>query len=500
MSNVLPPSLGLAAAAARGAPAGVHGTITNPPLAIAQLATGTILRGQVLRQDARGHILVRTDLGTLQILSPAQIPPGSQVTLQLRTAGSQLHVTILQVEEQPMQSQRPAPVPAMPQAGTGPPAPAQHAAAPPDVLVIGQSLEAVLQVLPKGGKAASAQESAPPPLPAGSRLQLHVLRVQIPSAPGPGQAPSAPGPGQAPSAPPVPKEPPSTLKVIPGTLLPGLVAGSTTSGQPLVQTAVGLLKLGLPIALPKGTQLVFELEAVTPAARAGETALAPPRPATLIHSWPALDEALTLLRQLDGASNHALLAASNVPRPGARLASTILFFLQALGRGDLNSWLGQRATEALGRAGRGDLLSRMGQDLAQLGRLSDNAGEEWRFVPVPLFDGSPVQPFRLFVRARRGRGGDGPEAAEEPTRFIVEVELSHLGDLQLDGLVRDRRFDLVLRTRRPLAEAMRRDIAVIFGQANELSGSRGQIAFQASPEWSFMPLKQPAADAAGLVI
>lgn len=492
MSNVLPPSLGLAAATARGAPAGVHGTITNPPLGIAQLVTGTILRGQVLRQDTRGHILVRTDLGTLQILSAALIAPGSQVTLQLRTAGSQLHVTILQVEGQPAQGQRPAPVPAIAPAGTGPPAPAQNTAAPPDVLVIGQSLEAVLQAPPKAEKTATARDSAPPPLPTGSRLQLHVLRVHVPGAPGPGPASSVP---------PVPEAPSGTIALAPGAQLPGLLAGATRSGQPLVQTAVGLLKLSLPTTLPKGTQLVFELEAVTLAARAAETDLVAPRPATLIYSWPALDEALTLLQQLDGtAANQALLAGSNVPRPGARLASTILFFLQALGRGDLNAWLGQQAAEALGRAGRSDLLSRMGQDLAQLNRLSDNAGPEWRFLPFPLFDGSPVQPLRLFVRSRRGRGGEGPEESEEPTRFILEVELSHFGGLQLDGLVRDRRFDLVLRTRKPLSEVMRRDIAVIFGHANELSGTQGQIVFQASPEWSFMPLKQPVAEAAGLVV
>jgi len=491
MSNVLPPSLGLAAAAARGAPAGVQGTVTNPPLAIAQLATGTILRGQVLRQDARGHILVRTDLGTLQILSAAQIAPGSQVTLQLRTAGSQLHVTILQVEGQPAQSPRPAPVPAIPPAGTGPPAPTQNAAAPPDVLVIGQSFEAILQAPPKTGTAAATQDSARPPLATGSRLQVHVLRVQVPGAQGPGPAPSA-APG--------PEAPSGTVGVAAGAQLPGLVAGSTRSGQPLVQTAVGLLKLSLPTTLPKGTQLVFAVEAVTPAARAAEIDLAPSRPATLIYSWPALDEALTLLQQLDGAANQALVAGSNVPRPGARLASTILFFLQALGRGDLNGWLGQQAAEALGRAGRSDLLSRMGQDLAQLGRLSDNAGPEWRFLPFPLFDSSHVQPIRLFVRSRRGRGGEGPEESEEPTRFILEVELSRFGGLQLDGLVRDRRFDLVLRTRQPLSQVMRRDIAVIFGHANELSGTQGQIAFQASPEWSFMPLKQPVAEAAGLVV
>jgi hypothetical protein len=492
VTNVLPPSPSPTAATARAAPAGVHGTITNPPPDVAQLASGTILHGQVLRQDTRGHILVRTDLGVLQVLSPAQIGAGSQVTLQLRTTGSQLHVTILQVEgplgQAQAPAQAPAPVPAADHGGPGPAAPAQHAAAPPDVLVLGQSLEAVVQGAVGGGKTALPQESGPPPLDAGSRLQLHVLRVQVPGGPSAGLTSGAP---QAPQ--------PATGGggFAPGAQLTGLVTGTTATGQPLLQTAAGVLKLNLPIAVPPGTRLLFELEAVTPALKAAaDTGV--PQPAALAYGWPALDEAVALLQQLDGVANQALLAGANLPRPESRLASTILFFLQALGRGDLSGWLSQPAAEALERAGRGDLLTRLGQDFAQLARLSDNAGPEWRFLPIPFFDGSHVQPLRLFLRSRRGRGGG--EGAEEPTRFILDVELSRFGDLQLDGLVRERRFDLVLRSRKPLSDAMRQDIAVIFGHANELSGTRGQIAFQASQAWSFIALNQPRAEAAGLLV
>ena len=71
--------------------------------------------------------------------------------------------------------------------------------------------------------------------------------------------------------------------------------------------------------------------------------------------------------------------------------------------------------------------------------------------------------------------------------------------MQLDGLVRDRRFDLILRTRHPLSDEMRRDIAEIFGDANGAAGHQGQISFQASGDWSVVPLESSGEAGAGLL-
>jgi hypothetical protein len=92
----------------------VPGEIINPPPALGGLATGTILRGVVLRQDAQGHAVVQTDRGSLVVSSALALPPGSQVALQVRAAGSQLLIAILQVDGHPVHGPReqiPAPIP-----------------------------------------------------------------------------------------------------------------------------------------------------------------------------------------------------------------------------------------------------------------------------------------------------------------------------------------------------------------------------------------------------
>jgi hypothetical protein len=180
----------------------------------------------------------------------------------------------------------------------------------------------------------------------------------------------------------------------------------------------------------------------------------------------------------------------------------MLFFLSALSGGDMNRWLGSQALQALKTAGREGLLARLGQDFEQLGRLADNPGSEWRLFSIPLLDGDQVRQLRFFLRHGQQDGdGDGNDEDEEKTRFVVEVALSSLGDLQLDGLVRKKRLDLILRSRAPLPAFMRRDIMQIFHDANEITGYRGSIGFQSSIDWKAIAIEPPDADTSpGVVV
>ncbi len=516
MSDIVPPSLGLGGAATQTTPAGVAGTVTNPPQAAAQLPSGAIVHGTVIRLDGRHRALVRTDLGTLEVASHALLSVGNQVTLQIRTAGSQLHVVILQVDGHPAHVQPPdssqagaartvaglvratdLPAPGQPAPGqpADPSQPGAVTASPgrvADVLTLGQRLEAVLQSLPSQPAGTPIPAPVGPAPAVGTRFQLRVLRVQGPGDPTGDRADPPPAGGAAPK---------SGGRTAAGQAIPAVVTGTTPSGEPVVETSLGSLTLGVKTALPSGTRLVLEL----PVAGLPEQRSSVPQAAqgaALAFGWTALEEALELLQRVEAPVAQAqapTTAAQAVPRPGPRLTSTMLFFLQALSGGDLRGWLGGPAVEALEGAGRGDLLARLGQDFAQLARLSETAGGDWRLLAIPLFDGSHVQQIRLFLRRRSPRSGPGDDRADAATRFVLEVVLARFGDLQLDGLVRDRRFDLILRSRRPLSSEMHRDITAIFNDANSAAGQPGQISFQASGDWSFMALDSGRSAGAGLL-
>ena len=283
----------------------------------------------------------------------------------------------------------------------------------------------------------------------------------------------------------------------------GSVTAVTHAGQPVVQTPLGTLTLEIRAPLQAGSQITFELPSGAAApGRIGGAGPGPTALGTLAHSWPALEETLRVLQEIAPPGVAAASLREAVPQVGPRLASGLLFFLSALGVGDVTRWIGNQASQALKGAGRDSLLSRLGQDFGQLGRLADNQSGDWRLFFIPLYDGDQLRQLRLFLRhGQPEQDGGGGQDDEDQTRFVVEVEMSRLGDLQLDGLVREKRLDLILRSRAPLPEFMRRDIMKIFHEANEITGYRGKLGFQSSREWKAMPIEAPeAAEAAGVVV
>jgi hypothetical protein len=107
---------------------------------------------------------------------------------------------------------------------------------------------------------------------------------------------------------------------------------------------------------------------------------------------------------------------------------------------------------------------------------------------LPLHDGQELHQVNLYLRGKR-RGNDGEEL-DTGTRFVVEVDMTRLGPLQLDGLVHGRRFDLMLRSRAVLSPAMRRDIEAIFDEARGIGGYAGTIGFQVAASFPVAPLEQ----------
>ena len=276
----------------------------------------------------------------------------------------------------------------------------------------------------------------------------------------------------------------------------------THAGQPILQTPLGTMTLEIRAALQIGSRIAFELPSGALGPSGPAAAGSGPAPlGTLAHSWPALDETLRVLQEVAPPGVAAATLRDAIPQPGSRLASGLLFFLSALSAGNMNRWIGNQAIQALKSAGRDSLMSRLGRDFGQLGRLADNEGGDWRLFFIPIHDGDQLQQLRLFLRNGGQDGDGGGQDDEDPTRFVVEVEMSRLGELQLDGLVREKRLDLILRSRAPLPDFMRRDIMQIFHETNQITGNRGNIGFQSSLEWKAMPIEAPQAAAdAGVVV
>ena len=117
---------------------------------------------------------------------------------------------------------------------------------------------------------------------------------------------------------------------------------------------------------------------------------------------------------------------------------------------------------------------------------TDAAGNEWRGFYIPLFDGRDLQQIRLFMRDPAEEGEGGKEGASGH-RFLIDLDLSRLGALQLDGLARKERLDLIVRTHRALPRDIKADIARLFTETAERVGLKGQVSFQATPHFPPLP-------------
>jgi hypothetical protein len=289
----------------------------------------------------------------------------------------------------------------------------------------------------------------------------------------------------------------------------GEVIGPHRDGGLLVRTPLGDISLLTRAVLPQGSRLTFD----TVAARAPESVQRPipqgqiapmeggviaPETMAAVKSfareWPALKEVMAALQSVNPTAAQNLVA-STMPGANTNLASSILLFLNALRGGDMKGWLGNEATAILERGGHDDLLNRLTSDAAQMGRASETPGQgDWRALPFPLFDGSDLQQIWAFVREHR-RAGD--QADKKALRFVVELELTALGGMQMDGLIQDKQFDLIVRNSRPLPVDVRQGIKGLFESSVEATGFGGSIIFQSDTTWPVSPFREAQQEAAG---
>jgi hypothetical protein len=208
-------------------------------------------------------------------------------------------------------------------------------------------------------------------------------------------------------------------------------------------------------------------------------------------SWPALEQAFQAIEEVSPGSAQKL-TNSFVPRPGAALTSSIIYFLSALKGGDLRSWVGEKSLRLIQRS-QPNIISRIREDFSTLSRMADEpASGDWRVALIPINTGAEIQQIRLLLRQNKEETN---EDKTSDTRFVIDVDLSRFGRLQLDGLVREKgkSLDLIVRSDAHLANTIQNDIRTIFLEAADLTGLKGGVNFQSAPA-DFVDIPDPSND------
>ncbi|QCO17761.1 hypothetical protein D3869_21460 (plasmid) [Azospirillum brasilense] len=304
----------------------------------------------------------------------------------------------------------------------------------------------------------------------------------------PAAAPSAPAPPRGtavPTASPTtpgaePGGTPATPQALDGPVLKGTVAGSTPQGQPILATPQGMLALNVQASLPQGSAVTA---ALTDPAKALQTAPPPlaAEPGPLSErDWPAMRQLLTALAGVDRSAAQALIGTV-MPQPNRKLGAAMSFFLSAIRGGDARGWLGDDAASALEKSGQGSLLSQLEREFRSLQQQAgDPLPGDWRPYTLPMMDANGLLPIKLHIHPINSEedGKTGRKGGDKGSRFLLDLDLSRLGPMQLDGLVQPNRFDLILRSHTPLAPEIRLDLIQIFADSIRAVGYIGGLSFQ----------------------
>lgn len=307
-----------------------------------------------------------------------------------------------------------------------------------------------------------AEMPAPPVslLQPGKEVVVRVETVALPSSPAP--APTA------------------------SNQIAATVVGNGTNGQLILKAGDATLYVRAPAEAPIGTNLLVTLEAPKPA----NIAVLPPPPDA--QSFASLQETVNALAQISPQLAQQFIE-THIPQPNAQLSGPLLFFLSALKQGDVKGWLGGDAMDSLTKAGKLELLARLLRDMGETTQTQrDPTVGEWKTYPIPMHNNGQLQTLTLHVHADGQKSSsEGAEGvASRQTRFLIDVNMSRLGLMQLDGLVRPKKLDMIVRSQSILPPGLPQDLRSTYLRTLEAMGYTGGLSFQTGRQHWITPRKE----------
>lgn len=320
------------------------------------------------------------------------------------------------------------------------------------------------------------------------------------------------------------EQPQATNQSAPGKTIQGQIITSGKGGTVTIQTQSGVVTLQADTVsseqaakLVTGTNVIIE-----PADNFAQTVLQaaiPQTPATfpeIAASWNSFKEIINLLNSnnepvvnnthAEPQKGNSLL--SRLPVLGENFVSASLSFIKTLASGNANKILGDDSISNIRQNGRADLIQKFFGELANLTGIFSAKPEQqqtgWAASLVPFVFQGEVQQARIYVKRdaqNRKQSPDGQSA--NGTRFVVEVDLSEFGGVQMDGLVRRKQantiFDLMIRSRNDFSSEEKSEITSIYNNAAAQTGFNGSIAFQVTNDFPIKPMDDILANKSSVI-
>jgi len=270
------------------------------------------------------------------------------------------------------------------------------------------------------------------------------------------------------------------------TTLTGQVTGFTQQGQPLLSLQLPNTPLPqtfilqyTPSNITIGSQIKIAVQNIGMIPAPSVTTPQSPALTSMLQGfqWGAFDEMVQTFLQQSPQNAASLLKILPSPSNPAQLSAAGLTVMAAVRSGDFSILLGDKKIEALQRLSKStNLLSRMTQDTSAP-RLETASHSDWRAVPLPLFWQGEIHKITLFTRKETDEQNQ-QDKENGSTRFIFDLSLSRMGDAQVDGYIKEKRLDLVIRTQNSFSAPMQQQMRSAYAGALSQAGLQGDVSFQ----------------------
>ncbi|MFY9288569.1 MAG: hypothetical protein WAO98_08730 [Alphaproteobacteria bacterium] len=254
------------------------------------------------------------------------------------------------------------------------------------------------------------------------------------------------------------------------------VIGQGPNNEIILKAGDATLYVKQRIDVAIGTSVLISAEPAQP-----QNATALPQP--LSQTISTMQQLLTTLVQIDPQMARAVIE-NHIPQPTAALPGALLFLMSAFKQGSNNvrGWLGDAATDALTRAGKFELLSKVTQNLNNVAQsVQDPVVGEWKSYPIPLHNQGQFQILNLYVH-NQGQQQSGkenvPSKGNSHTRFLIDMRLSQLGSMQLDGFIQAKKLDMIVRSEKTLPDGLHTELRQIYAKTLIGIDYAGSLNFQ----------------------
>ena len=269
----------------------------------------------------------------------------------------------------------------------------------------------------------------------------------------------------------------------------GKIVAQTPSGQTILSIEERFLILNGALKHPIGTNLFlqFPLNPIEQN-RAQSRNSNIPFALSAFPNWSNLEELLDKLNYSEKTSTQKEFLENIISKPGKNLTASLAYFISAVRTGKAANWTGTLFNEQA-FSNRGRFSEQLQDDFNFMQKASEPSDTGWRGFFLPLLDENHLSIIQFFLRNENNRKHQAKiKKDNDAVQFLLEVNLTTIGTMQIEGRIKNKELDLIIRTRKFLKGPLKQGIERVFVKTLSTSELVGKLTFRVHSKLPPLPI------------